>query len=334
MLGEEALVPIGQPLRTSSAGALSHGSSNNLEILSHGDEDTLEYRIKASDKTGSKTISLWHDVTLVHVDPATDRPTPYLNFVCEIPKFSRYVVMRYACSMFLRSSLFSILTTFSFRSYLRRKKYEIATDEVGNFIKQDEKKGVLREFKKGDIFFNYGCLPRTWEDPTFVHPDAEGCRGDNDPVDVCEIGSKIVKTGEISPVKILGILCMIDEGEADWKVVAIDAEDKWAPFLNDIDDVAKQLPGTLDAIREWFRTYKIPDGKPPNVFGLDEKFMDKHYALEIIKECNHAWKDLITGEKERQLEQCNDEVKGLVRRLSKSNLVDLSAVEDDEQPSF
>ncbi len=91
MLGEEALVPIGQPLRTSSAGALSHGSSNNLEILSHGDENTLDYRIKAADKTGSKPISLWHDVTLVHVDPATDRPTPYLNFVCEIPKFSRYV---------------------------------------------------------------------------------------------------------------------------------------------------------------------------------------------------------------------------------------------------
>lgn len=41
----------------------------------------------------------------------------------------------------------------------RRKKYEIATDEIGNPIKQDEKKGVLREFKKGDIFFNYGCLP-------------------------------------------------------------------------------------------------------------------------------------------------------------------------------
>lgn len=29
--------------------------------------------------------------------------------------------------------------------FLRRKKFEIATDEVGNFIKQDEKKGVLRE---------------------------------------------------------------------------------------------------------------------------------------------------------------------------------------------
>ncbi len=39
------------------------------------------------------------------------------------------------------------------------------------------------------------CPQRTWEDPTFVHPDAEGCRGDNDPVDVCEIGSRIVGTG-------------------------------------------------------------------------------------------------------------------------------------------
>jgi inorganic pyrophosphatase len=153
-------------------------------------------------------------------------------------------------------------------------------------------------------------------------------------VDVCEIGAKIVKTGEIRPVKILGILCMIDEGEADWKVVAIDAEDKWAPFLNDIDDVAKQLPGTLEAIREWFRTYKIPDGKPPNVFGLDEKFMDKHYALEIIKECNHAWKELITGEKERNMDQYDVAVRGLVRKLSKSNLVDLAAVDDDEHPTF
>jgi len=52
----------------------------------------------------------------------------------------------------------SFLTFLSYENP-RRKKYEIATDEIGNPIKQDEKKGVLREFKKGDIFFNYGCLP-------------------------------------------------------------------------------------------------------------------------------------------------------------------------------
>ena len=76
-----------------------------------------------------------------------------------------------------------------------RKKYEIATNEIGNPIKQDEKKGALREFKKGDIFFNYGCFPQTWEDPTFIHPDADGCRGDNDPLDVCEIGARIIGPG-------------------------------------------------------------------------------------------------------------------------------------------
>jgi len=277
----------------------SHGSNSNLHNLSEGDANTLDYRIKTVDKESkTKVVSLWHDVSLVHIDPTTELATPYLNFVCEIPKFSR-------------------------------KKYEIATDEEGNPIKQDSKKGQLREFKKGDIFFNYGCFPRTWEDPTFIHHDTMGCRGDNDPLDVCEIGLRIVQPGEVRPVKVLGVLCMIDDGEADWKVVVIDATDKWAPFLNDIEDVEKHLPGQLDAIREWFRTYKIPDGKPPNVFGLEERFMNKKYTMEIIKECNAAWKDLITGKKERELVQHDDEVVKLVRKLSKSNL--LSMVEDEAE---
>lgn len=38
-------------------------------------------------------------------------------------------------------------------------------------------------------------MQRTWEDPTFIHPDAEGCRGDNDPLDVCEIGARIIAPG-------------------------------------------------------------------------------------------------------------------------------------------
>jgi len=91
----ESLVPIKDdpaPARLLKRGS-SHGSSANLGIESVGEEGTLDYRIKAHEKEGvakgKKEISLWHDVTLVHIDPATDRPTPYLNFVCEIPKFSR-----------------------------------------------------------------------------------------------------------------------------------------------------------------------------------------------------------------------------------------------------
>ena len=31
------------------------------------------------------------------------------------------------------------------------------------------------------------------------------------------------------------------------------------------------IQGTLTAIRDWFRDYKIPDGKPANRFGLGNK---------------------------------------------------------------
>ena len=183
---------------------------------------------------------------------------------------------------------------------------------------------MSRQFKKGDIYFNYGCFPQTWEDPTFVHPDAMGCRGDNDPLDVVEIGMRIVRPGDVRPVKVLGILCMIDEGECDWKVIVIDAADKWAPFLNDINDVEEQLPGQLDAIREWYRTYKIPDGKPPNTFGLDEKFLGKVYAASVIEECHHAWEMLISGDKLRQIDAHSDDVKDLVRNLSRNSLFTLA----------
>lgn len=41
--------------------------------------------------------------------------------------------------------------------------------------------------------------------------------------------------------------------ETDWKVIVIDKEDRWAPELNDVEDVERLLPGVIDSIREWFR---------------------------------------------------------------------------------
>lgn len=43
-------------------------------------------------------------------------------------------------------------------------------------------------------------------------------QGDDDPVDVVEIGSKVLKMGGVYRVKALGTYAMIDEGELDWKV--------------------------------------------------------------------------------------------------------------------
>ena len=85
----EQLVPLkdgGAPktLKTQS----SFGSDNGLATEHRGQEDTLEYRIDTKTPEG-KTISLWHDINVNHIDPETGKETEYLNFVCEIPKFTR-----------------------------------------------------------------------------------------------------------------------------------------------------------------------------------------------------------------------------------------------------
>lgn len=93
-----------------------------------------------------------------------------------------------------------------------RRKFEIATGELFNPIKQDVKNGTLREYGWGDMIFNYGCVPQTWEDPKFVHPDT-GAGGDNDPIDIVDVGAKMWSVGSIVRVKVLGVLAMIDDGE-------------------------------------------------------------------------------------------------------------------------
>ena len=46
-------------------------------------------------------------------------------------------------------------------------------------------------------------------------------------------------------VKVLGVLAMIDDGELDWKVLAINANDPLAAQLNDVGDVESKCPGYI-----------------------------------------------------------------------------------------
>lgn len=48
--------------------------------------------------------------------------------------------------------------------------------------------------------------------------------------------------GEISRVKVLGALAMIDEGETNWKAIAINVDDPGAANYNDISDVEQLKP--------------------------------------------------------------------------------------------
>ncbi|RXH90442.1 hypothetical protein DVH24_035206 [Malus domestica] len=245
-----------------------------VQIKEEGQPETLDYRLFFVDRSGQK-VSPWHDIPMQVGDGV-------FNLVVEIPKESS-------------------------------AKMEVATDEPHTPIKQDtiiQRRGNFvtthaRIFFRYNVNWNYGLLPQTWEDPTVANAEVEGALGDNDPGD----GQR--RIGEILKVKPLAALAMIDEGELDWKIIAISLDDPRASLVNDIDDVEKHFPGTLTAIRDWFRDYKIPDGKPANKFGLGNKAANKNmkavetvetrytnlpqldYALKVITETNESWAKLV-----------------------------------------
>ncbi|KAF8948281.1 Inorganic pyrophosphatase [Haplosporangium gracile] len=226
-----------------------------------GAPNTLEHRVFI-ERNGAP-VSAFHDVPLY-----ADKANNIFNMIVEIPRWSN-------------------------------AKLEISKDEPFNPIKQDVKKGKLRFvrncFPHHGYIWNYGALPQTWEDPTQSHPETKA-RGDNDPLDVCEIGEQVGYTGQIKQVKVLGVMALLDEGETDWKVIVIDITDPLANKLNDIEDVERHLPGFIRATNEWFRIYKIPDGKPENQFAFSGEAKNKKYALDIVKETHETWERLIKGE--------------------------------------
>uniref|UniRef100_A0A8C7ALG3 inorganic diphosphatase n=1 Tax=Neovison vison TaxID=452646 RepID=A0A8C7ALG3_NEOVI len=63
-------------------------------------------------------------------------------------------------------------------------------------------------------------------------------------------------------------------------------------FFN-IDDVKKYKPGYLEATLNWFKFYKVPEGKPENQFAFNGEFKNKAFALEVIKSTHECWKTLL-----------------------------------------
>lgn len=232
---------------------------DTYQVRSSGDPKTDQWRLFYELKDGTP-ISPFHDIPL-----ATGRGT--YNMVVEIPRGLN-------------------------------AKLEINKGEALNPIKQDIKRGNLRfvhdVFPYKGYIWNYGAFPQTWEDPTHKD-DGTGAYGDNDPLDVCEIGSETAFVGQVKEVKVLGVLALIDEGETDWKVITIDVNDPLAAQLDDISQVEQLLPGFTMATYEWFRTYKIPAGSPPNTFAFNGEAKDAAFAKKVIDE-NHAfWRKLHSG---------------------------------------
>lgn len=175
-------------------------------------------------------------------------------------------------------------------------KFEINKKEIMNPIMQDVKNESCRFVHNIFPFkgypWNYGAIPQTWEDPK-VKDEFVNEFGDNDPLDVIEIGTKIKKIGEVYEAKVLGCLALIDDGECDWKIIVIDVNDEKSKNIHDIEDVEITFPGILEATLTWFKTYKVPAGKKFNRFAFEGKYQNKEFATKIIENAHLSWKGLV-----------------------------------------
>ena len=107
----------------------------------------------------------------------------------------------------------------------------------------------------------------------------------------------------------LGVVALLDEGETDWKLLAVDATDPRAPELNDVEDVEKRFPGFIAKSVDWFRYYKVPDGKPVNKFAFDGEPKGREYAMAVVEETHEGWKALV-GQKHGANSPCLDNTTG------------------------
>ena len=73
-------------------------------------------------------------------------------------------------------------------------------------------------------------------------------KGDNDPVDVVEIGGDALAMAGVYSVKVLGAYAMIDGGELDWKIICIRSDHPLAHKLIDITDVERCISFKLNHV--------------------------------------------------------------------------------------
>ena len=109
---------------------------------------------------------------------------------------------------------------------------------------------------------NYGFIPRTY------------CE-DHDPLDVLVLGQEPVAPLSIMRAKPIGLMKMLDHGEADDKIIAVHADDPEYAHYESIDELP---PHRMTEVKRFFEDYKVLEEK--NV--VVEDFFGKKEALQTI----------------------------------------------------
>ncbi len=147
-----------------------------------------------------------------------------------------------------------------------RAKYEL--DKDSGLLKLDR---VLYS----SVYYpaNYGFIPQTYGD-------------DNDPLDILVLSMIEIQPLCIVKAKVIGVMRMLDSGEADDKIIAVAADDVSINHINNIG----QLPlHFINEMRSFFEDYKKLENKTVMV----EEFLDREVAYKIILQAVQDYKDKI-----------------------------------------
>lgn len=152
-----------------------------------------------------------------------------------------------------------------------KKKYEL--DKETGFIILDR---IL--YTSTHYPANYGFIPQTYCD-------------DNDPLDILVLGQESVSPLCIMRARPIGVMKMIDGGEADDKIIAIHEDDPQYNCYHHIDDLP---PHTLKTLKRFFEDYKILEQKEVRI----ESFLGPDKAKDIIRQAQAYYqqnKEHLTG---------------------------------------
>ena len=147
--------------------------------------------------------------------------------------------------------------------------HKIEYNPATNRFENDVKDGKARVVQYLPYLGNYGFIPSTLMDK------ARG--GDGDALDILVLAES-EPTGSVMEVYLLGALAILDDGEADTKLIAIPAAAaQRIVHATDLQDFTQNYPHVKQMIQDWFLHYKR------NVQVTFLKWMSREEALEEVE---------------------------------------------------